>query len=863
MKKIFLSEYQKPEFKILDTKLNFDLHSEKCIVKAQIQFQREYGHSDLFLNGVNLKLNSISLDGKLLNKDNYELSTDGLILKSPPDKFTLQTECEIDPYGNESLEGFYKAGNVLLSQCEAQGFRKITYYLDRPDILAPFQVSISADKTKFPILLSNGNLLEKKDLENNRHQTVWQDPFPKPCYLFAIVAGDLAVVQDHFLTQSGKNVKLSIYCGHGQQKFCHHAMDSLKKSMAWDEKRFGLEYDLQEFMILVTDDFNGGAMENKGLNIFNSRYVLADYDTATDDEFLAIESVVAHEYFHNWTGNRVTLRDWFHLSLKEGLTVFRDQEFSADMDDPALTRIKNVQALMERQFAEDAGPNAHPVRPEFCYAVDNFYTPTIYEKGAELIRMLQTILGKKGFRAGMDLYFKRHDGQAVIIEDFIAAMADANGKKLDSFKAWYRQTGTPIVKVQEKFEQGVLTLNLMQSLSKNSPEQGPLFIPTKFNLLDKSGQELSSQTTGVTQNSEGENLIILDQKELKIQFSNLKERPRVSLLHDFSAPVNMEFEQSREDLQFLARFDSNPYKRLESIRAIQKRVLQADHENFAIELKDYSKTLRIILADDRLSDSFKAASLEFPNYLLWAQQLKEIQSVWMQERKILYHRSLFQELHEDLMTYYYRLHDVNPRDLSSTARGKRALKNQIQYYMIRAESKYRQDLTKVYRNSENMTERIGALSALSYEWDETFNKCLTEFYERYKNNPLVLNKWLMVQAMSDSPHSFENLQKLSAHPAFNIKNPNNVYSSLRAFSNHLVNFHAANPKIYHFYLDKLIEIDKFNPHVSAILAKSFQVISKLEIRQANYLRDCLGQCLKENTLSKNAYEILEAITITN
>jgi aminopeptidase N len=527
-KKILLKDYQAPLFQVEQLHLRFDLHEEYAIVESKMSLRGSYP-STVTLDGENLELLEIRVNEKVLKPQEYQLTDHQLQFSAPHESFEVQIKVRIKPQDNTSLEGLYKSSGIFSSQCEAQGFRKITYFFDRPDVMTSYTVEIEADLKKYPILLSNGNRLQATHLEKGRHKVLWQDPFKKPCYLFALVAGDLGVLKDHFVTRSGRRVELEIYAAHGQQNRCRHAMQSLKKSMRWDEERFDREYDLDTYMILAIDDFNAGAMENKGLNIFNSRLILADPETATDADYFAIESVVAHEYFHNWTGNRVTLRDWFHLSLKEGLTVFRDQEFSMDQLSRGQIRIENVQDLRDYQFSEDSGPNAHPIRPSSCFAVDNFFTSTIYEKGSEVIRMMQTLVGRPGFKKGMDLYFQRHDGQAVIIEDFAQCIAEANGQNWQQFKLWYSQAGTPSVKVKTQFDQklGIFKLQLEQSceltnLEKNeSFDKKPFHIPLLFELLDENGSEINLQHSLVSTNSENQKMLELKDSQMNLVFEGI------------------------------------------------------------------------------------------------------------------------------------------------------------------------------------------------------------------------------------------------------------------------------------------------------------------------------------------------------
>ncbi|MCB0370656.1 MAG: aminopeptidase N, partial [Bdellovibrionales bacterium] len=579
-KKIYLKDYIPPHFEIESTDLFFEVFSDHVIVTQESRYSLKE-LKDLILNGVNLELLSVEIDdnlidtSKLTRTDNESLTINSDLLPKDNKNFVLKMKTKMDPFNNKSLEGLYKSNNYLVTQCEAQGFRKITYFPDRPDVMTSYQVTIEADKTNYPTLLSNGDLIKKEDLSNNRHRAVWKDPWKKPCYLFALFAGDVGCIKDTYTTKSGKNVSLEIYCDHGKEKRCYHAMASLKRAMSWDENTFGREYDLSQYLIVAIDDFNAGAMENKGLNIFNSRLILADNHTATDSDFHNIESVVAHEYFHNWTGNRITLRDWFELSLKEGLTVFRDQEFSADMTEKGVQRIKDVDSLKERQFPEDAGPNAHPVRPDSCYAVDNFFTATIYEKGAEVIRMMRNFLGKKQFVQAMNRYFNTYDGQAITTDDYRKIILDDSGFDSSIFKKWYQTPGTPVISINEIYDSSKKSYKL-----KITQDKEVFNIPLFIDFFKQDGSKLNFTCEQIGKNSDGDKIINLSTQEIKIEIPDVNEKPVTSFLRNFSAPIKINWQRDLNDLFLLARYDDDTFNRRESFISIYLELFKFSYQIF-------------------------------------------------------------------------------------------------------------------------------------------------------------------------------------------------------------------------------------------------------------------------------------------
>ncbi|WP_374000206.1 aminopeptidase N [Bdellovibrio bacteriovorus] len=866
--KIYLKDYKAPAFTVDSVNLDFNLNEDFCRVVAKSQLRRTEAGAALHLNGEDLKLISIKINDKALTADQYQITAEELIVPSVPDSFTLEIETELQPQNNTSLEGLYKSNGIFCTQCEAQGFRKITFFFDRPDVMTSYSVTIEADKLKYPVLLSNGDRIKIEDLGNGRHKAFWKDPHKKPCYLFALVAGDLGVIRDTFTTVNGRKVNLEVYAAHGKQERCWHAMDSLKKSMKWDEEVFGLEYDLNDYMIVAIDDFNAGAMENKGLNIFNSRLVLADSNSATDVDFHSIESVVAHEYFHNWTGNRVTLRDWFQLSLKEGLTVFRDQEFSADMTDRGVQRIEDVDALRAGQFAEDAGPNAHPVRPESCMAVDNFFTMTIYEKGSEVIRMMQKIVGRKGFRKGMDEYFLRHDGQAVTTEDFASAIATPNGKDFTQFRRWYHQAGTPIVAIQESYDaaKGELNVTLEQSCpaTPGQPQKEPFHIPLMMGLLDKSGSDLKLDCDKITVNSDGKNLIELKEQKEVYTFKGLKDRPVLSVLREFSAPINLKWAASEEDLYFLMEKDTDSFNRREmaqkiSLRLLHKLIAQARAKQALTVEPRFVKAISAIIADESMDPSFKAKMLQLPSYAVLAQEEAVLDAEAFYQARTALRQAIAKENRGALLNIYRKFHNVEPKSRDTKVFGHRSLKNQALAYLAELhDPEIMEVVNKQYWEAQNMTDRMTAMMILADSESAHREKALQNFYEDWKNDSVVLNKWFTAQATTNRKQVLEDVKALTKHPAFNITNPNNVYSLLRAFGANLVRFNDPNTNAYEFYADKILEIDTKNPQVAARLCAAFNFVQKLEPAMKEKALTQIKRMVAVESLSKNSRELLQS-----
>jgi aminopeptidase N len=863
-KKIYLKDYRAPEFQVEHVHLFFDLNEDFCRVQASQKIKKTQATArDLVLDGVHLELESVRLNGETLPASRYEVTPEHLKITDVPGEFLLETSVKIRPQDNTSLEGLYKSAGMFTTQCEAQGFRKITYFMDRPDVMTSFTATIEADQKKYPVLLANGDRTEVKTVPGGRHQVTWKDPFKKPCYLFALVAGDLGVIRDSFTTASGKKVALEIYSAHGQQERCHFAMESLKKAMKWDEERFGREYDLSTYMIVAVDDFNAGAMENKGLNIFNSRLVLADSKTATDMNYFAIESVIAHEYFHNWTGNRVTLRDWFHLSLKEGLTVFRDQEFSMDLHSRPMIRIDTVNDLRDTQFAEDAGPNAHPIRPESCYAVDNFFTSTIYEKGAEVIRMMQTMVGRPGFRKGMDLYFERHDGQAVIIEDFANAIATPNGQDWSQFKLWYSQAGTPKVSVKEKYladrKKYVLELTQTCPPTPGQEKKEPFHIPLVIGLLDSgTGRELEIKCPQATKNSEGQTLLHLKQPSETYEFE-VPVRPVLSLNRGFSAPIHLEWDASEADLLFLLAHDTDAFNRWEAaqklmIRDLSRMIAAAKKGEIPTASTSLLAALGKALQDTALDLNLKSKLLGLPSDSYLWQLEDEFNAEAFHKSRTAWERSFAQTHEQELLKIYKTYHGKNDSSLHHTHMAERRLKNTALGYLAWLPA-HESLVWNQFQSAAHMTDSEAAFALCLDLPSEKRQSAIEAFHKKWEKDSLTLNKWFALQALSAHETTAERVKSLWSHPDFNSKNPNRVYSLLGRFGDNLVRFHEKDGAHYSWLADRVLELDRINPQVATRIAGAFDMCTKVSATAKGKARAALDAVLAQG-LSKNTYEIV-------
>nr|XP_011463898.1 PREDICTED: puromycin-sensitive aminopeptidase isoform X1 [Fragaria vesca subsp. vesca]XP_011463899.1 PREDICTED: puromycin-sensitive aminopeptidase isoform X1 [Fragaria vesca subsp. vesca] len=880
-KEIFLKDYKMPDYYFDTVDLKFSLGEEKTFVTSKIsvfprvEVSMTGSSSPLVLDGQDLKLLSVRINGKDLKEDDYHLDSRHLTIKSlPSGTFTLEIETEMYPQKNTSLEGLYKSSGNFCTQCEAEGFRKITFYQDRPDIMAKYTCRIEADKSLYPVLLSNGNLIEQGDLEGNKHYALWEDPFKKPCYLFALVAGQLESRDDTFITRSGRKVALRIWTPAHDVPKTAHAMYSLKAAMKWDEDVFGLEYDLDLFNIVAVPDFNMGAMENKSLNIFNSKLVLASPETASDGDYAAILGVIGHEYFHNWTGNRVTCRDWFQLSLKEGLTVFRDQEFSSDMGSRTVKRIGDVSKLRTYQFPQDAGPMAHPVRPHSYIKMDNFYTVTVYEKGAEVVRMYKTLLGAEGFRKGMDLYFKRHDGQAVTCEDFYAAMRDANNADFANFLQWYSQAGTPVVKVASSYDAEACTFSLKFSQevppTPGQPVKEPMFIPVAVGLLDSTGKEipLSSVYHDGTLQSIASNgqpvyttVLRVTKKEQEFVFSDVSERPIPSLLRGYSAPIRMETDLTDDDLYLLLAYDSDGFNRWEAGQVLARKLmlsLVADfQQNKPLVLNPkFLHGLKSILSDSSLDKEFVAKAITLPG----EGEIMDIMEVADPDAvhavRTFIRKQLAQELKAELLSTVENNRSSGEYVFDHPNLARRALKNIALAYLASLEdSECTELLLNEYKAATNMTDQFAALAAIAQNPGKARDDVLADFYSKWQDDYLVVNKWFALQAVSDIPGNVENVRKLLSHPAFDLRNPNKVYSLIGGFCGSPVNFHAKDGSGYKFLGEIVAELDKINPQVASRMVSAFSRWKRFDVTRQNLAKAQLEKILSANGLSENVYEI--------
>lgn len=863
-----LKNYQPPQFEIFSVFLEFDLKPEDTNVTNVMQVKNLNHVSFMQLDGEGLELASVLIDGIDITKkceqtaETLKIPTDGL------DTFELNIKTSVDPQGNTALEGLYRTSGNYCTQCEAEGFRKITYFFDRPDVLTLFTTKIIADKTDNSVLLSNGNLIESGELDNGRHYAVWQDPFKKPCYLFALVAGNLECLQDTYHTLDNRDVDLRIYVEPKNIDKCEHAMASLIKSMKWDEERFGLIYDLDIYMIVAVDDFNMGAMENKGLNVFNSKFVLAKPETATDVDYEGIEAVIGHEYFHNWTGNRVTCRDWFQLTLKEGLTVFRDQEFTADMLSPAVKRIEDVKRLRSNQFPEDAGPMSHPIQPQSYIEMNNFYTMTVYEKGAEVVRLYHSLLGEDGFRKGIDLYFERHDGQAVTVEDFRNAMADANDVDLVQMHQWYLQSGTPVLSVKTEYD--VITKKLIINCSQNIPKLtdnfNPLLMPIKIalysdngNILPLNPQERDLERVVV---KDYEAILKLTQKSEYFVFENLDFKPVVSLLRGFSAPVILEYGQSDEDLAKLVTFDSDSFVRWESmqtlaLREVTRNISQLESGK-VLELSiEFTTAFEGVLKNSSVDNALRALALTLPDMTYIGEQYQQVNvdavyhvHRWLRIQLATKYEELFLEqylqLHNLNKEYHYQKEDIANRKLKNVC---------LQYLMLLPNQIKLGELQ--FNHSQNMTDVLAALETLSHTNSLEREACLESFYNKWKNDTLVLDKWFTLQAGSHHIHSLAHVKELVKHPDFVYTNPNRVRSVLGVFGRlNMLGFHQADGAGYHFLAEQIIKLDVINPQVAARIVAPFTHWHRFDGERQTLMKDALQSILDNDNLSKDVYEIV-------
>jgi len=871
---IHLKDYKAPDYRIETVDLDINLKPEATRVKSKLVILRQKGvkpDAPLRLDGDELNLVSVKINAKPLAQKDYNEKPDELIIRKLPRarKFELEIETEINPTANTKLMGLYRSSGNYCTQCEAEGFRRITYFIDRPDVLAVYTTRIEADKKEAPVLLGNGNPVKKGSAGKGRHYAIWHDPHPKPSYLFAVVAGDLGSIHKPFKTMSGRKVKLGIYVERGKEGSADYAMDALVRSMKWDEAVFGCEYDLDVFNIVAVSDFNMGAMENKGLNIFNDKYVLGDPDTATDSDFANIEGIIAHEYFHNWTGNRITCRDWFQLCLKEGLTVYRDQEFSADERSRPVKRIADVRGLKAAQFPEDAGPLAHNVRPETYREINNFYTATVYQKGAELVRMLATILGETNFKKGMNLYLKRHDGDASTIEAFLKCFEDAAKTDLSHFSLWYSQAGTPLLNVSSAYDKSkaVLTLEIEQ-FTPSTPGQKrkkPLYIPQRFGLVSASGEDMTpTKVTGAIIDGD---VLHLTKRRQKIAFHGIKERPVVSLNRNFTAPVTIDYRQTPSELAFLAEKDSDSFSRWQAYQNYATRLLVAGVKSInsgqAMKIDErFLEISKTILLDETLEPAYRATVLSTPS------EGDLAQAIGKNINPDAIHKSLsqicialgktFEPHRKELLETMQASSAFSP---SAHEAGKRSLVSVVMHYAVISKSKTAlEDIILQYNTSDNMTDRFNALRTIvhCHPVKAMRENVLADFYQRYKNNHIVLDKWFSVQASRPGTSTVSDVRKLMRHDDFTFSNPNRFRSLLGVFAmGNQSAFNAANGKGYELVAKALIKLDSINPQITARMLTAFKSYRSLETGRRKKAELALRSIEQSGNLSRDTADILD------
>jgi len=883
---IYLKDYQQPNFWIKKTELTFDLFDDHAIVHSVLTIEsnaeqvKQTGNT-LILHGQDMELQALVLNGKTLLPQEYTVEEESLTIANVPASAILECTTRIKPQENTSLEGLYKSQKMFCTQCEAEGFRKITYYLDRPDVMSEFTTLIRADKSAYPVLLSNGNLVDSGELDGGRHWTKWHDPFAKPCYLFALVAGDLVAIDDRFTTMSGRDVLLRIFVEEKDKDKCDHAMTSLKNSMRWDEEVYGREYDLDIFMIVAVDDFNMGAMENKGLNIFNTSCVLAKQETTTDAGFQRVEAVVAHEYFHNWSGNRVTCRDWFQLSLKEGFTVFRDAEFSADMGSKTVKRVEDVSMLRSMQFSEDAGPMAHPVQPSSFIEISNFYTLTIYEKGAEVVRMIRTLIGADLFRKGSDLYFDRHDGQAVTIDDFIAAMADVSGRDFTQFMHWYRQAGTPSLTVSGTYDEDAqtytLTVKQYCAPTPEAQEKAPFHIPVTMGLLGDAGS-LPLYLEGVSNTESSDNtqcVLEITEAEQRFVFNQVKERPVPSLLREFSAPVKLKYRYSTEDLLRIMNVDSDGFCRWDACQQLVineiQRVMAALVSDPAPAINsDLVEAYRGLLGSDSsdlaiVDPAMVALMLALPSESYLAEQttVADVDAIHLARNHV--QRKIAQALSAEFSAVYKRLSaDTTLQTYSADAQSiaGRALKNTcLHYLMIQAKPEAIELCQQQFTHANNMTDELAAFTAIVHSSKPALaslkEEVIASFFAKWQHEPLVVNLWFSVQASSPVPDNLKHVEALMAHKAFDVKNPNKLRAVIASFAmRNVINFHDKSGSGYAFLADQILLLNHQNPQIAARLLTPLTKWKRYDEKRQQIMKSQLKRISEEPKLSKDVYEVV-------
>ncbi len=876
----YRKDYKQPDYIIVSTRLIFRLEALKTIVHSKLSFTKNPAKkkqndelSTLTLNGENLKLLELKLDGVSLPRASYYQDKKHLSITDLPEQFSLEMITKLKPHKNTHLQGLYKSGNKFCTQCEAEGFRNITYYLDRPDVMATFTTRIEADKKAYPYLLSNGNLIDSGDLDNERHFCTWHDPFPKPSYLFALVAGDFDLLRDTYTTSSGREVALEIYVDKSKKNQCHHAMNSLKKAMKWDEDIYNLEYDLDIYMIVAVSDFNMGAMENKGLNIFNTCYVLANDKTATDADFEGVESVIAHEYFHNWTGNRVTCRDWFQLSLKEGLTVFRDQEFSSDMNSRAVKRVEDARFIRIHQFAEDTGPMAHPVRPDSYIEMNNFYTVTVYHKGAEVIRMIHTLLGGERFQLGMALYFKRHDGQAVTCEDFIKSMEDANDVDFQQFRNWYSQAGTPEVEIFSQWDdaKGLYSVSFHQDCpaTPNQNHKEVFFIPVKMALFNEKGEllplnpdqkDVRSNAVIELSGNDSEVIIALANKQQTITFSGLDSEPHPSFLRGFSAPVKLAFNYTDEQLSLLLASDNDSYAKWDAGQLLMTRVILKLTDALVkkqplVNPDNLLRSLKMMLDNSDVDPSLRAMILKIPGLDFLIEQFEEIPF----DELVIAHNYLNQYLARNLQAELlnnYKMAPLMANKEKDRASGWRSLQNTCLSILAKAGEEGIELAIKQFNQSRNMTNSLAAMMVIAHSKSQTKIEVLDRFYHHWQDEELVIDKWFAVQAKNPNSDALDEVEKLFEHADFELSNPNKVRALLMSFAKgNLINFHRKDGGGYELIGDMIIKLNKVNPQIAARITSSFNHWRKFDGSRGHLMQSQLKRLLEQDNVSTDVYEI--------
>jgi aminopeptidase N len=887
-----LADYEPPTHSIETTHLRFEITEDGTQVRSRLAVSRQRDHdaSSLRLDGELLELESVSIDGRLLAGNEYQLDAESLTLLDVPERCEIEIVTRIYPDRNTALQGLYRSGGMYCTQCEAEGFRNITYYLDRPDVMSRYTTTIVADAEHYPVLLSNGNLVSEQAIEGGRIEATWHDPFPKPSYLFALVAGDLASISDEFVTGSGRRVELRIYSEPHNIGKCGYAMDVLKRAMRWDEEAFGREYDLDIFMVVAVEHFNMGAMENKGLNIFNTSCVLATPDTATDSAYQFVEAVVAHEYFHNWSGNRVTCRDWFQLSLKEGFTVYRDAEFSSDMNSRSVKRIEDVEALRTEQFAEDAGAMAHPVRPDSYMEISNFYTPTVYEKGAEVVGMLATLLGRAGFRAGCDLYFARHDGQAVTTEDFVRAMEDANGVDLAQFRRWYTQAGTPVIDVAIRHAGEELELHFAQSCppTPGQPAKEPFHIPMALGLLADDGREMlggagrangfdlaiDADPPAVLDNPNGDGTLILSltQPRTRVRIRGIRTRPAVSLLRGFSAPGRLRIEREDHELAFLARHDTDGFSRWDAMRSLQCAALRPSTEPQPVPAVLAGLYQGLVGAagdvpDDGEAKAMLAEMLALPSEAYLYEQSTEIDVEGIHRARVGLKSALGKDLYPGWLSIHEGNRSAGPYRADGVQIAQRKLKNVALSYLVAGagadsvrQAQLQQLLTHQLEHADNLTDRVAALVEivnLEAFPEERRAALLTAFYERWADESLVVNRWFSIQAAASLPGALDRIARLERHPVFERRNPNRVRALYGAFATqNLINFHARDGSGYRFLAHRVADLDAINPQIAARLLTPLTRWHRFDERRRELMKGALREVAARESLSPDVNELV-------